>query len=482
MSRATALLLRTKSAHRWTGVTIGVVVVALLVGFAGLILDNDRATRQALADRFGTRAALTASFAHEFVNDQAGRERRQAERRLAAPDVDRQEFESVVNAFEFKAALLLDGKGRLLHVWPRRPELLGRDMTTDYRHLRDAAGGRIAVSGVVPSAARGLPIAAVAVPFRGAGERRVFSGAFAPTATPLGSYLDVVVPIAGGAAVIVDESGEVVVSGGGSAGEEPALRTLPVGITELELESGLTTAVVAEVPDVPWRVVITAPSDALYAPLAHGRFAPWALWAALAASACLAFTLFFRLARARNDAAETARTDALTRLPNRRAMQELLQQSASLSSRHNIPLAALMIDIDRFKRINDAYGHDAGDGVLRAVAAALGNTIRDSDVAGRWGGEEFLVLLPHADEVSATIAAERIRDIIASTVLTNGSVGQPVTTSIGIAALRGGDTAQLLCEADAALYVAKDGGRNRVALWAAAQGAEMEPVGSGAGL
>ena len=116
-----------------------------------------------------------------------------------------------------------------------------------------------------------------------------------------------------------------------------------------------------------------------------------------------------------------------------------------------------MIDIDPFKLINDTYGHDVGDLVIRATAAALEHTTRAGDIAGRWGGEEFLVLLQHTDAAGVLVVAERVRR--SSTAVVPGHpVGGLVTTSIGMAVMHGDDTAALLRDADTALYAAKANG------------------------
>jgi diguanylate cyclase (GGDEF)-like protein len=445
---------------------IGALMVGLLAGFAAFIHRNEIESRQALSDRFETRAALTASFAQNFVNDLAARERTQAERLLAGPEVDQASFENVVRSFDFEAAVLLDQDGHLLQVWPAKPELIGRDMTVQYQHLRTAVAGQVGVSEMVPSAAKGIPITAVAVPYQSVSGRRVFSGAFSPATTPLGAYLSSVVPIAGGSAYLADRSGHVLAASNmaGSAGEDFA--GFAAGVTELHLSTGPTTVAVAETPAIPWRVVLTAPSDGLYAPVAVGRWAPWAMWLALAASGAVVLLLFVRLGHARTQAAATARTDVLTGLPNRRAMQELLNQAAALSRRHHVPFAALSIDIDGFKNINDTHGHDIGDLVISATASALTEATREEDLAGRWGGEEFLVLLPHTDADAALIAAERIRATIANTSIPE-CPEQLITVSIGVGLLRRDDTAVLLRDADTALYAAKANGRNRVEAFAA---------------
>jgi two-component system cell cycle response regulator len=162
---------------------------------------------------------------------------------------------------------------------------------------------------------------------------------------------------------------------------------------------------------------------------------------------------------------EMAITDALTGLYNRRYMEShlvtLVEQAASRSK----PLTVLVLDIDYFKAINDSYGHDAGDDVLREFAIRIRKSIRGIDLACRHGGEEFVVVMPETDIAVATIVAERLRRRIASEpfLIQQGARSVEVTISIGIAGLGGADNAaSVLKRADQALYRAKRDGRNRV--------------------
>jgi len=163
---------------------------------------------------------------------------------------------------------------------------------------------------------------------------------------------------------------------------------------------------------------------------------------------------------------EMAITDALTGLFNRRYMEShlgtLIEQAASRGK----PLAALVIDIDYFKAINDSHGHDAGDDVLRDFALRIKRSIRGIDLACRYGGEEFVIVMPETDMAVAAMVAERLRRRIAAEpfAIAQGTRHIPVTISIGLAGLRGkNDTAaHLLKRADQALYRAKRDGRNRV--------------------
>ena len=170
------------------------------------------------------------------------------------------------------------------------------------------------------------------------------------------------------------------------------------------------------------------------------------------------------LANLRNlELAETrAATDALTGLANTRAAHDTLKRMVAQASRTITPLAALLIDLDHFKQVNDSYGHARGDEVLAAAAEAMRAAVRESDFLGRFGGEEFLVLLPNTDRDGAARVAEAIRVAVAS--VTVPRVDRDITTCVGVAVLPNdaGDAETLLRCADRALYMAKANGRNRV--------------------
>jgi diguanylate cyclase (GGDEF)-like protein len=158
-----------------------------------------------------------------------------------------------------------------------------------------------------------------------------------------------------------------------------------------------------------------------------------------------------------------ASTDALTGLPNQRAVRVNLRRMAAQALRSGFPLAAIMFDLDHFKQINDTYGHGRGDEVLAAAAEAMRATLRGSDFVGRYGGEEFLILLPDTDGEGAVRAAETVRAAVAT--VTVPTVEREVTASVGVALLGvdGVDGDGLIRSADRALYAAKSLGRNRVA-------------------
>jgi diguanylate cyclase (GGDEF)-like protein len=159
-----------------------------------------------------------------------------------------------------------------------------------------------------------------------------------------------------------------------------------------------------------------------------------------------------------------ALVDGLTGLANRRQCEETLADELARVERFGGPLAVVVADLDWFKDVNDRYGHPAGDAVLREFAALLQEMLRDIDFAGRWGGEEFLLILPGTDLAGAARVAEQIRVALADRiVLAQDGTPMPVTASFGVAATPGATTgAELFAAADAAMYEAKHTGKNRV--------------------
>ncbi|HEY2208104.1 MAG TPA: diguanylate cyclase [Gaiellaceae bacterium] len=157
-----------------------------------------------------------------------------------------------------------------------------------------------------------------------------------------------------------------------------------------------------------------------------------------------------------------ALVDGLTGLANRRAASDALHGEAARAERLQTPLSVVLADLDGFKEVNDEHGHAVGDAVLRAFAEVLRDTLRESDLAGRWGGEEFLLLLPGADEEGAAQLAERVRMGLATRRIPSVP-GLRVTASFGVAEYAGeANTEQLVAAADDALYRAKRGGKDRV--------------------
>jgi diguanylate cyclase (GGDEF)-like protein len=166
-----------------------------------------------------------------------------------------------------------------------------------------------------------------------------------------------------------------------------------------------------------------------------------------------------------------ARTDALTGLHNFRALQSKLDEEFARAARYAEPLALLLVDLDNLKALNDQYGHDAGNAALRAMGDVFREELREVDFAARFGGDEFVSLLPHQTATEARVVAERLRERLTTRPW---PWPQPLTVSIGIAAMEGTvhgqEPASLLAAADTALYRAKNLGRNRVEVAGPADG------------
>jgi diguanylate cyclase (GGDEF)-like protein len=178
--------------------------------------------------------------------------------------------------------------------------------------------------------------------------------------------------------------------------------------------------------------------------------------------------------------------DGLTGLMNRTAVMEALQLELDRASRAQQPISVMLADLDYFKKINDTYGHLVGDSVLVESARRMKSAVRRYDSLGRYGGEEFLFVLPGCAAEAAVAQAERIREAVAETAFSNATAPMPVTCSIGIASRDRPvteHTDELVREADLALYQAKRRGRNRVqaaqAVPAEMIAAELLPCGEG---
>ncbi len=163
---------------------------------------------------------------------------------------------------------------------------------------------------------------------------------------------------------------------------------------------------------------------------------------------------------------ETALHDPLTGLGNRRFLMERLREETERANRKNTPYGLAILDVDRFKSINDRYGHEAGDKALCAISEAIQNSLREYDICGRWGGEEFLILLPDTPLEHGLQVIERVRlNIDALQVQLQDNESPPLSASLGLTLYRSGETfSDTINRADHALLEAKDTGRNRTVI------------------
>jgi diguanylate cyclase len=159
------------------------------------------------------------------------------------------------------------------------------------------------------------------------------------------------------------------------------------------------------------------------------------------------------------------RIDSLTQLGNRMALEERIAESLGRFERYQEPFCILMIDIDHFKKINDTYGHPAGDRILKGLSAKMKATLRNSDFIGRYGGEEFCAIVVNGDLEKGKAAAENLRIAVESAKFNLGGKKLGITISIGVAGVQDADTIEsLIKNADTALYRAKEFGRNMVCI------------------
>jgi diguanylate cyclase (GGDEF)-like protein len=172
-----------------------------------------------------------------------------------------------------------------------------------------------------------------------------------------------------------------------------------------------------------------------------------------------------RLSALNKELLEISIADGLTQVYNRRYLMERLRQEVKRASRYGPAVSLLMIDIDHFKKVNDTFGHQAGDAVLAGVAGLIKWKLRETDLIARYGGEEFCVIATGTEQAGAVLLAERLRQLVAEAVFEHGGNRLMVTVSIGVVAWEPSlkdDYEQLIRRADKALYCAKDQGRNRV--------------------
>lgn len=171
-----------------------------------------------------------------------------------------------------------------------------------------------------------------------------------------------------------------------------------------------------------------------------------------------AFLLLQELRRKKDQLETMAVTDALTCLYNRRHIYDRLRQEGEKSERYSSRFSIIMLDIDYFKKINDSYGHLFGDLILKKVSDAIHTTVRNVDIAGRYGGEEFMIILPEVQLKGAIILADRIREKVEN--IQTDAPDLKITISGGVAEFIGGDVEELVKKADQLLYKAKESGRN----------------------
>ncbi len=488
----------TAGPNRWVLPAVSAVLIAVLATAAVGIAGAQRQARQRDLTVFSSRVGTSATYVAAAVTAQAQRQVGVATALLAGPTVDGRAASEAAGGLGAVALVVTGPSGTVVaSSGAGAPALVTAGATV---LARAATGGTAVSEGIGVAGLRGTAVM-IAVPFRAGNGSRVLGAVYASGGAMLAAFVSHVSVYRGHHTFLVDDSGAVIAADPPVGIPGSGLPYLPSGVAaavySLEASAGGgvrvgvggpgTTVAEAPVQKTSWHVIVVAPDAALFAPTSGvATVVPWLVWGAVLLLAAAMIALVSRFVRqhrelvtAANRLSEMARTDELTGMPNRRSLVEEHERLAEISARHSRPYAVLMADLDRFKEVNDTYGHEAGDRYLVAAAECLRRALRDSDVAGRWGGDEFLALLPETGPSGADEAARRVVDEGLAMSVDLGPPGGeaalvPVRFSAGWAeAAPGTDPDAAVRAADHSLYRAKasgngtdgraGGGRRRVA-------------------
>jgi len=419
--------------------------VALVIGWLAVIAAggwalaaSQSSSRRAVAARVESRTRYSASFISLYTRDLLARDRAAAEAWLSGPRVTGADLRNTSAALGLRAGTVTDAPPRV----------------------------RSTPSALSLTGLTGTPAIAFTIDYRTASGERRFGGEYDVKDTVLPQVLGHIFAMPGWRAYLVDAQGGRLAAGPGS-GEGSQVRFS------------------ASVAGTGWRLVVTDPEGDLYGFLeGAGRWVAWLALAGLAVAGLAVIVMFVRLQRRRAqlsalnlELGRLAAVDPLTGLRNRRAIEQYLSDSLSAARRHGLDLSLLVIDVDHFKVFNDRLGHQQGDAVLAHVACVLDGALRAEDAIGRWGGEEFLAVLPGTDEEGALSVTERVRSALAGDQPGEARAHQlPVTITIGLAEWQGETIGDLVSRADAALYLGKAAGRDTVHVSRPPGAAAPEPV------
>jgi len=462
------------------------LVIALVIGWLALIgagcwllSASQASSRKAMEARLQTRVQFAANFVSIYTGDLLTNQHAQALAWLAAPAVGEATLDRESGALGLGAAVVLDGHGHVVRAATTASGPLVHLLRSRYSNLVGVAAMPDA-SGVAVTDVGGSPVLSFGVAYQTRSGRRVFAGAYAMSETVLPAVLGHVLSSPGWQAYLVDPHGALLTGvasdgppGAALARADPLLaaadQRAPSG--SYDSPQGKQYHVTAPVAGTAWRIVLRDPEAQLFTFLnGAGRWLAWLALAGLAVAGLAIIALITRLhghreqlIRLNTALARLAAIDPLTGLRNRRAIGEYLHDALSAARRHDQVLSVLVVDIDHFKTVNDTLGHRSGDAVLEHAARVLDGALRTEDAIGRWGGEEFLVVLPNTDEEGALRATERLREALSRDQPEEARSHQlPVTMTLGVAEWRGEDIDELVSRADNALYLGKAAGRDTV--------------------
>ena len=457
--------------------TVSTVLAVGLVGAVALYLNSTQsAARDKVSEDLANRATLAAQLTAGAVASSLRRNQDYAEQTFGGPPGD---VQAAVDA-DWKAApqtriIVLGADGTALGTYPRALRKQ-RDALMAAPEIRSALAQDLGLSDVHDSPDG--PLIMQAIRYHTAHGDRVWSSSVPATdLSALGeSYLSGALGIQGGQAYLLDARDRILATSGdeqvGARPDDAALLSA-LRVARSGEENG-RLYVSAPMAGSSWRVVFAAPIDTLMAPVAATRRAAWRLFGVIVGAMLLVLSMVAFALRSSARLAHERLHDTLTGLPNRALFIEHTEHALAALQRRGGHLAALFVDLDRFKAVNDVHGHAVGDALLSAVATRLRRSVRSGDVVSRFGGDEFVVLCPDVDDAAeATWIAERIQALLAPPLHIDGRKLE-MTCSIGIAVHSGNgdqiDAAALIHKADLAMYRAKQDGRAGVeqpARWAA---------------
>jgi diguanylate cyclase (GGDEF)-like protein len=466
----------------WFARLIVALISVSLISGAALALDSSQAAaRRSVHTQFASRAALAAKFIGTYATELTAREARIGADTLGGTDPTAA-FEANIAASGFQDGVLLDSSGRALAVSPATPSLIGQQYGAQFAPLQRALQGYVVVTDVEVTSATTPPMVGFAIPFNTPSGRRVLSGAYEISSTPLAAFLKDSTVLRDAQLYLTDSAGVVFATNNSTRPStvqtltqlNPALGGAATKTTAGSYRAGSTSYsyVKAAVPGTPWSYVIAVPTNAVYATVnGSAHWLPWLILGGLSLLIAIAAWLTIRLLAGRRRLADLntrlamlARTDELTGLSNRLHLTEELEHLLAEARQQDFPVCVLMIDIDHFKNLNDTFGHRAGDVALNHVAHRLSTSLRQGDLLARWGGEEFLAVLPDTDMAHGMAVAERLCNLVAGAPIEVGVDGGLVAiqTSVGIAEFADDTVDTLVDRADLGLYEAKAAGRNTV--------------------
>jgi diguanylate cyclase (GGDEF)-like protein len=458
-------------ARRIWSVAVAASALAVVLGtLAVFIVRSQAESHSHLLANFRLRGQASATLVSTYIAQQAARERASAEALMAVPEVTRSRFRTVATAFGAQGAVLVDSGGHVLEVTPSSAGRVGESLKS-YSDTRLTDRGENAISDVLPGP-NGLPsIVTIAVPFQSVlVGQRVFGAAYSVGGAQLSAFVDHAIAYSPHQVLLVDSRGTLLAASPRTSASSIYGADLPLAEAMAHHSSGAvpgepvpSTFTVAPISGTPWRMVLMAPDSKLYASISGNTdLIPWLVFSLVSVLGVLLLALFgrsladrARLSQLSFELESIARTDALTGLLNRRGIEEDLARAFAHSRRRMDPMAVLMLDLDRFKEVNDRHGHEAGDRVLIAVADCMRDTLRVEDIYGRLGGDEFVVVMAGADEQAGQRAACRLQEAAAAVDLTDLGLPEGVPISIGLACGVHAAPQDLMRAADAELYRVK---------------------------